>query len=77
MRGRAISPYHSLLWGIIFYVSEALATRHTQQPVVCVVSLALFSGAITHQAIDSSKILQKLNIGAFFLRVTSSLGFVR
>ena len=34
MRGRAISPYHSLLWGIIFYESEASATRHTQQPVV-------------------------------------------
>ena len=36
MRGRAISPCCSLLWGIIFYESEALATRHTQQPVVCV-----------------------------------------
>jgi len=38
MRGRAISPYRSLLWGIIFYESEALATRHTQQPVACAAS---------------------------------------
>ena len=28
MRGRAISPYRSLLWGIIFYESEALAPRN-------------------------------------------------
>jgi hypothetical protein len=43
MRGRAISPSRSLLWGIIFYESEASATRRTQQPVVWGSLLLIFT----------------------------------